>query len=156
MKINLIIISLIISFIGFTNSSFGQNCHEFHKSKNCRVQDTKGFKLSSLSRSHNVSVGKTITYEVVMYGQKEMIVQCCTEGEYYPLRFKLISSINGDILYDNKNDNYINSISLSLDRTELIKIEITIVSDDKNKSVLEGTKACIGLAIYNEVAKIRQ
>ncbi|MBI9053974.1 MAG: hypothetical protein JEY96_09170 [Bacteroidales bacterium] len=156
MKINLIVISLIISLLGFTHSSFGQNCHEFHKSKNCKVEDTDGFKLSSLSRSHNLLVGKTITYEVVMYGQKEMIVQCCTEDEYYPLRFKLISSINGDVIYDNKYDNYINSINLSLDRTELISIEITLVSTDKNKSIYEGTKACIGLAIYTEVAKVRQ
>jgi len=155
MKIYRLLVITVISFIGFTLPSYGQKCHEFHKSKNCLVDDIDGFKMSSLSRSYYLSVGKTITYEVVLYGQKEIIIQCCTEDEYYPLRFKLKSSINGDLIYDNKYDNYINSISLALDRTELISIEISIVSTDENISVLQGTKACVGMAIYQENTKVR-
>lgn len=155
MKINHLIISLIFIFVGLSNS-FGQRCYEFHKSKSCTVENVEGLKLSSLSRSHYLEVGKTVTYEVVLYGQKEVIIQCCTEEKYYPLRFKLKSSVNGDLIYDNKNDNYINTISLSLDRTELISIEISIVSTNENISVLKGTKACVGMAIYMEKSEVRQ
>ena len=156
MKISKLFFSLILFTFAFANTSYSQKCHEFHKSSNCKVSGVAGFKLSSLSRSHYLEVGKTLTYEVVLYGQKEIIIQCCTEEKYYPLRFKLKSSINGDVIYDNKYDNYINTISLSLDRTELISIEITIVSTEENVSVLEGTKACVGMAIYTENEKVRQ
>lgn len=156
MKIQYFIISLLFTITGFINSSYGQNCNEFYKSKSCRVEDADEFKLSSLSRSHYLEVGKTITYEVVLYGQKEVIIQFCTEEGYYPLRFKLKSSITGEVIYDNKYDNYANTISLSLDRTELISIEISIVSNEENISVLKGTKACVGMAIYMEKTKVRQ
>ncbi len=155
MKIRLLFISIIVTCIGLTQS-YGQKCNEFHKSKNCKVEDIDDFKLSSLSRSHYLQVGKTVTYEVVLYGKKEIIIQCCTEDRYYPLRFRLISSVNGDIIYDNKYDKYINSISLALDRTELVSIEISFVSTDEIKNILQGTKACIGLAIYMEKTTVRQ
>ena len=156
MKINILIISLIITLTGLANSSYAQRCQEFHKSKYCQVEDSQGFKLSSLSRSNSLTIGQTIKYEVVLYGGKELIIKCCTQDAYYPIRFKLKSSINGDVIYDNKYDKYINSISLSLDRTELISIEVTLVSTPENKSVYVGKKACVGLAIYTEVAKIRK
>ncbi len=155
MKIHHLLIVAIIIIAGFTNPAHGQKCHEFHKSKNCRMDDIEGFKLSSLSRSHYLGVGKTVIYEVVLYGQKEIIIQCCTEEKYYPLRFKLKSSVNGEVIFDNKYDNYINMISLALDHTELITIEITIVSNDENVSVMQGTKACVGLAIYMEKTQVR-
>lgn len=153
MKINKYIISLLVVFGGFMSSIYGQKCSEFHKSSSCVTPETEEFKLSSLSRSHYLEVGKTITYEVVLYGQKEMIIQCCTEEKYYPLQFKLRSALNGDVIYDNKYDNYIRSIQLTLDQTELISIELTI--DTKEES-LQGTKACIGMAIYMEKTELRE
>lgn len=149
------IISLLLSITGFINSAYSQNCNDYHKS-NCRVENAAGFKLSSLSRSHYLEVGKTITYEVVLYGHKEIIMKFCTEEGYYPIRFKLKSSVTGEIIYDNKYDHYNNTISLSLDRTELISIEISIVSNKENINVLKGTKACVGMAIYMEDTKVRQ
>lgn len=157
MKIHHLVISLIIiTLIGLTQSLYGQKCHEFHKSKKCNAVNVDNFKLSSLSRSHYLEVGKTITYELVIYGNKEIIIQCCTEDEYYPLRFKLKSSINGDLLYDNKYDNYTNTIRLELDQTELISIEITTVLNDGNISVLKDTKTCVGIAIYMEKPTVGQ
>ena len=135
------------------SSIYAQKCHEFHKSNNCATLEQEGFKLSSLSRSHYLEVGKTITYEVVLYGGKDIIIRCCTEEKYYPVRFKLKSAINGDVIYDNKYDDYINSIELTLDRTELISIEITL---DTKESVLQGTKTCIGMAIYMEKTELRE
>lgn len=156
MKINKLLFSVLIVMLAFASRTYSQNCRDFHKSKQCNVDNIEGFKLSSLSRSNYLLVGKTVTYEVVLYGNKEIIISCCTEEKYYPLRFKLKSSITGEVIYDNKYDKYLNTISLSLDRTELISIELTIVSTPQNVSVLEGTKACVGLAIYMEKEKVRQ
>lgn len=156
MRINKLLFSIIIAILAFVNTTAGQNCRDYHKTARCHVDNIEGYKLSSLSRSNYLLVGETVTYEVVLYGNKEIIISCCTEQKYYPLRFKLRSSVTGEVIYDNKYDKYINSISLSLDRTELISIELTIVSTPENVSVLEGTKACVGLAIYMEKEKIRQ
>lgn len=156
MKIDYFVISLLLLLGGLSHSSYGQKCHEYYKSRDCNAEDYNEYKISSLSRGHYLEVGKTVTYEVVLYGQKEIIIACCTEEKYYPLRFKLKSSISGEVIFDNKFNNYINTISLSLDRTELISIEISFVSTNENRSVLKGTKACIGLAIYMEKIKVRQ
>lgn len=156
MKTNILIISLIVIFLGLSTSAEGQRCNEFHKTKDCQLENIDGYKLSSLSRSNSLMVGKSIKYELVLYGGKEMIIKCCSCEDCYPVRFKLKSSVNGDLIYDNKYDKYINSISLSLDRTELISIEVSIVSTEENKNILEGTKACVGLAIYIEEKKVRQ
>lgn len=155
MRINKLLFSILIALLAFANTTAGQNCRDYHKTARCYVDDI-GYKLSSLSRSNYLLVGETVTYEVVLYGNKEIIISCCTEEKYYPLRFKLRSSVTGEVIYDNKYDKYINRISLSLDRTELISIELTIVSTPENVSVLKGTKACVGLAIYMEKEKVRQ
>lgn len=155
MKISTLFFSISIVILAFANTTYSQNCRDFHKSNQCHIENIEGFKLSSLSRSNYLEVGKTVTYEVVLYGNKEIIIGCCTEEKYYPIRFKLKSSVTGEVIYDNKYDKYIKSISLSLDRTELISIELTIVSTPENVSVLEGTKACVGLSIYMEKEDVR-
>ncbi|MBI9053973.1 MAG: hypothetical protein JEY96_09165 [Bacteroidales bacterium] len=144
MKITGLIITLIIIFSG---SLKAQNCSEFHKTGDCQTQYKDRYKLSSLSKSYYLEVGKTVTYEVILYGEYEIIIQCCTEEDYNPVRFKIRSSENGNIIYDNKYNNYINNLNLLLDHTELMSIEISV---ETKKKKLKGDKVCIGMAIYFE------
>ena len=92
MKVPSLIILIIISSLGMINNSHGQVCSSFLKSENCKPEYSDGYRLSSLSQRHYLEVGKTVTFEVVLFGGNEIIIKCCTEDDFYPVRFKLKSS----------------------------------------------------------------
>ena len=123
-----------------------QTCSDFHRNGDCQTQYTNRYMLSSLSKSFYLDVTKTLTYEVVLYGEYEIIVQCCTNEDYF-IRFQIISSDNGNTIYDNKYNNYLNNLNLLLDHTELMSIKINV---EPKKKRTNKSKVCIGMAIYNE------
>lgn len=147
MKRFIILIS-IFTFISITAEyAFSQECSNYYEQGDCQTPYTERYRLSSLSKSYNLEVGKTVTYEVVLYGEYEIIVQCCTDIDKYNVRFKITSSENGKEIYDNKFNNYLNNLNLLLDHTELMSIEVSV--EPKKKKYSNG-KVCIGMAIYNE------
>jgi hypothetical protein len=148
MKIFGLLIVLMLNPIGFLNNIYCQDCSDFYKSKNCRAENSEGFKLSSLSRKYFLKVGTSVTYEVVFYGGNEIIIKCCTEDDFYPVRFKIKSSENGKVIYDNKYNNYIDNLNLLLDHTEPMAVEISIEPKNKNVKKTKDGRVCIGMAIY--------
>ena len=156
---NIKIISLFVFFAikmtAFSNLVSGQECVNFLKTENCQIENLIEFKLSSLSRKHSLKANSTVTYEVVLYGGNEIIIKCCTEDDFYPVRFKLKSSENGKIIYDNKFNKYIDNLNLLLDHTELIAIEISIDPNNKKLKKNKDKSVCVGMAIYTENIIIR-
>lgn len=150
MKIISLVIVTILNIIGFTSTTFSQECSDFYKTQNCKIENSERFKLCSLSRKYYLEVGKTVAYEVVFYGGIEIIIQCCTENDFYPIRFKIRSSENGNIIYDNKDNKYIDNLNLLLDHTELMKIEISVEPKSKKHKKLHQEKVCTGMAVYME------
>jgi len=144
--VKFIIITLIIHFFS-SGLIVAQECSNFHRQGDCQTPYKERYRLSSLSKSYYLEVGKTVTYEVVLYGEYEIIIQCCTDEEYTPIRFKIKSSEKGNIIYDNKYNNYINNLNLLLDHTELMSIEISV---ETKKKKLKNDNVCIGMAIYFE------
>jgi len=142
------IISFLFVFLmhsnGFSGTQRTQMCMDFGKNENCIPEHSEGFIRTSLSRSYNLEYGKTARYEVVLYGGKEIIIQCCSEDHSYPIRFKLIKTESGKVIYDNKYNDYIDNLNLMLDYTELLAIEIN--AEPKRK--LKDGRGCIGIAIY--------
>lgn len=136
------IISLL--FAAFTQA---QECTNYHREGDCQNPNSERYRLSSLSKSYYLEVGRKITYEVVLYGEYEIIVQCCTDMDKYDIRFKITSSDNGREIYDNKFNNYLNNLNLLLDHTELMSIEVSV---EPKKKKYEHEHVCIGMAIYNE------
>lgn len=147
MKITAFFIALVLFLIVLPESLIAQECTNFHKTGDCQTQYKDRYRLSSLSKSYYLQVGKTVKYEVVLYGEYEIIIQCCTDADKYDIRFKITSSENGNEIYDNKFNNYLNNLNLLLDHTELMSIEVSV--EPKKKRYAEG-KVCIGMAIYNE------
>lgn len=139
-----------MNLIAFSNILYGQNCIDFQKSKNCQAKNADGFRLTSSSQKYYLEIGKTVRFEVILFGENEIIIQCCTEDDFYPIRFKLISSENGKIIYDNKYNKYIDNLNLLLDHTEPMSIEISVEPKNKKRGNIPGQKVCIGMAIYME------
>ena len=86
---------------------------------------------------------------MVFYGGTEIIIQCCTEDDYYPVHFKIRSVDRGNVIYDNKYNHYLDNLNLQLDYTELMAIELS-VEPQKRKAQKFHKKVSIGLAIYIE------
>lgn len=147
--ISLLLVFVLIS-IGSSSEIYSQDCIDFYRTKNCKAENSEGFKLCSLSRKYFLKVGTTVTYEVVFYGGDEIIIQCCTEDDFYPVRFKIKSSENGKIIYDNKYNNYLDNLNLLLDHTELMSVEISLEPKSKKNNNLKDGRVCIGMAIYME------
>lgn len=151
MSIQIMIILYAFFLIGnYTIQSNPEYC-DFYNHVNCKPEEIEGYIMSSLSKAHKISIEDTIIYEVVFYGGNEIIIQCCTEDDFYPVHFKLRSSERGNVIYDNQYNNYLDHINLQLDYTELLSVEIS-VEPQKRKARKTDKKINIGLAIYIEDA----
>lgn len=151
----MIIQNIILTFAfigyGFFNPTLAQEYCSFYNSINCKPENIEGYQISSLSKGHKIGVGESITYEVVLYGGNEIIIQCCTEDDFYPVHFKIRSIDRGNVIYDNKYNHYLSNLNLQLDYTELMAIEIS-VEPRKKRAQKSDEKVKVGLAIYIENA----
>lgn len=151
MSIFQIIILFTFLFAGNVEQLSNPEYCSFYRHKNCAPENVAGYQLSSLSKAHRINVKDTLTYELVFYGGNEIIVHCCTESDYYPVRFKIRSADRGNVIYDNKYNDYLDHINLQLDFTELMSVEITL-EPEKRKSRKSTKKVSVGMAIYIEDA----
>jgi len=133
---------------GINNDQPVQACMDFLKNVNCKPEHSEGFKKTGLSRTYNLEIGKSVRYEVVLFGGEEFIIQCCTEDDFYPVRFKLIRPESGKVIYDNKYNDYIDNLNLQLDYTELLAVEISVEPKKFKIRKSKDGRACIGMAIY--------
>jgi hypothetical protein len=144
------ILSIFLSVGSVKTLSNPEYC-SFYKHMNCKPENIEGYQLSSSSKAHKIHIGDTLTYELVFYGGNEIIVQCCTENDFYPVHFKIRSVDRGNVIYDNKYNDYLDHINLQLDFTELMSVEITL-EPEKRKSRKSVKKVSVGMAIYIEDA----
>ncbi len=133
---------LSISLFGF-----GQFCADFHKTGDCRKDLLPNFRYYSQSRSDLVKVGFTVKYDVVFYGEREYMVSFCTMKHYYPVHFKLIDGMTEEVFYDNKKDEYLESIGFAVEKTRRILIEIEILAHQASDVEIEEQYPCIGMFI---------
>ena len=52
---------------------------------------------------------------VVFYGQKDYILSFCTHRKLYPVHFVLIDQQTQEVLYDNQEDEFLESLGLGFD-----------------------------------------
>jgi hypothetical protein len=141
-KIQGILLAFIVSF-----HVYGQPCKDFHKSKDCYVYVPldRDFKEYNQARSESVEIGKTNIYKVVLYGKKDFIVGICAESTYYrQVHFRIIDSQTQKVLYDNKDYDYIESFGFTIEKTQPLDLEVTVLSNDK---AAQNNKICVGIQI---------
>ena len=124
-KINFILISLLISFI-----AQGQRCDGFHKTGDCKIYRMDGFDNYGQSRSALLEIRKQVTFKAVFYGQRDYKVVLCTDYCYYPIHYVISNAATGEILYDNKEDDYIESVGFTIDKTQNLLFDINILAED--------------------------
>ena len=141
---SLLLLSLLILL---PSTSFAQDCVGYHELGDCNMDRQRGFKIYSQSKSVTLSPKDTIDLNIVFYGQKDYIFSFCTHARLYPVHFQLIDPETGDVLYDNENDRFIESLGIGFDATKSLTIRMNVMSRRASEQEIEDYLGCLGLLI---------
>jgi len=124
-----------------------QSCKDFHKRRDCVSTEGKGFNLYGQSRSKVIELGSSTAYQVVLYGRKDYIFSFCTERNLYPLHYKITDVETEKVLFDNIEDDYIESIGFTVDETITVNIEMSVLAKGFEPGSFTENRGCLGLLI---------
>jgi len=137
----------VITILALSAYGFGQNCTDFHLTGDCKKDFIPFYKMYSQSRSDMLGVGYTVKYNLIFYGEKEYMVSFCTEKDYYPVHFTLSDPVSEEVFYDNKDDEYVESIGFGVEKTRMMLIEVEILGYKASDKQIEDTYSCVGMLI---------
>jgi len=123
----------------------GQSCSTCFKEGDCRMDLHKGYNTFSQSKGYQISTRDTIEVSVVFYGQKDYIFTFCTEKNLYPVHFMIYDTETGILIYDNKDDRYIESLGVGLDVTKNLTFKITTLASIHELSAKTDQSGCLGV-----------
>jgi hypothetical protein len=131
-----------------------QNCDTHHLDGDCQYDLQKGYKVYSQSHSAQISALDTVEMNVVFYGQKDYVLSFCTHKNLYPVHFVLIDQQTDQVLYDNEDDKYIESLGLGFDVAKPITIRVDVVARKSTEEEIKEKIGCVGLLIqYKNYAR---
>ena len=142
---NILLLALAISL--FPLSSFAQDCVDYHEVGDCMLDRQKGFKTYSQSKSVRISPLDTVELNIVFYGQKDYILSFCTHKKLYPVHFVLMDTETRQVLYDNAEDKFIESLGLGFDITRSLVLKIAVLSRGSSEEEIKDVIGCVGLLI---------
>lgn len=126
---------------------FSQDCDNHHTEGDCRFDIQRGYKIYSQSKSVSMSPLDTIEMYMVFYGQKDYMLSFCTHRKMYPIHFVLIDQQTNQVLYDNEEDKFLESIGVGFDVTKSLLIKIDVLARESTEEEIEGNIGCLGLLI---------
>ncbi len=124
-----------------------QNCETHHTEGDCRYDIQKGYKIYSQSHSVSLNPLDTVVLNAVFYGQKDYILSFCTHRKMYPVHFILIDQQTGQVLYDNEEDKYLESLGLGFDVTKSLIIKVDVLARESTEEEIKENIGCLGLLI---------
>lgn len=142
-KIQVLLLALVLAIL----PSRAQDCVNYHELGDCMLDRQKGFKVYSQSKSVSLSPLDTIELNIVFYGQKDYILSFCTHHKMYPIHFQLIDPESSQILYDNVNDRYIESLGVGFDVTKSMTIKMDVLAREADEDEIKNYAGCLGLLI---------
>ena len=138
---------LALLFLILPGQLFSQNCGEHHLDGDCRYDIQKGYKMYSQSHSSKISPLDSLELNVVFYGQKDYILSFCTHKKLYPIHFVLIDQQTQQVLYDNEEDKYLESLGLGFDVSKSLIIKVDVIARRSTDKEIEEKIGCLGLLI---------
>jgi hypothetical protein len=152
-KFLLVIISLIL-ISGITDLSAQEaDCRKFHLYGPCTQFAGPGFKFDGQSRSNIIGVGDRLMYNVVFYGERQYKIFFCTSDEFNPVHFKLIDPVSRELLYDNQDEDYTTELTLNIENTQRIMIELSVLAKDASNEFKMNYFGCIGMLVQYKKEK---
>ena len=131
-----------------------QDCGNHHTEGDCRYDIQRDHKLYSQSKSISLSPLDTVELNMVFYGQKDYILSFCTHKKMYPIHFVLIDQQTHQVLYDNEEDKYLESLGLGFDVTKSIIVKVDVLARQSSEEEIKENIGCLGLLIqYKNYSK---
>ncbi len=141
-------IYFLFVIILFSATAQGQRCDDYHKTGDCKIYRTDGFEGYGQSRSALLEIKKEATFKAVFYGQRDYKVVLCTDYGYYPVHFVISNADTKEILYDNKEDDFVESVGFTIDKTQNLVFEILVMAEDIKAKDAFDIRVCVGVNIY--------
>ena len=138
---------LAILFLILPGHLLAQNCETHHLEGDCSSDLQKGYKMYSQSHSASISPLDTIEFNVVFYGQKDYVLSFCTHSKLYPIHFVLIDQQTQQVLYDNQEDDYLESLGLGFDVAKPMTIRVDVLARKSSEQEIKDKIGCLGLLI---------
>lgn len=142
---NIQILSLLVLFVPGT--LMAQDCDNHHIEGDCRFDLQKGYNSYSQSHSTPMSPKDTVEMNVIFYGQKDYILSFCTHRKLYPVHFTLIDQQTKEVLYDNAEDDFLESLGLGFDVTKSLIIKVNVLARKSTDEEIEENVGCLGFLI---------
>jgi len=148
-------VAISIVFLINTTAS-AQLCSNFHKTTGCASKASgQGFQPYGQSKSGMLEINKPFEYKLVLYGNRDHVFVLCTEAGYYPIHYRIINAQTKEVIYDNEEDDYIESVGFTNDYTQTVILEITILAKKVDPEDAYDARACVGINIlWRKVPKI--
>jgi hypothetical protein len=124
-----------------------QDCDNHHLEGDCRFDLQKGYNSYSQSHSASISPKDSLEMNVIFYGQKDYILSFCTHRKLYPIHFVLIDQQTKEVLYDNKEDDFLESLGLGFDVTKSLIIKVKVLARRSTDEEIEEKVGCLGFLI---------
>ena len=140
------IIIFLITFSGLTLK--GQNCNKFHLYGSCMQYPGPYYKMDAQSRSNIIGVGDKMVYNVVFYGERNYKLIFCASELFNPVHFILTDSETRELIYDNMDNEYTETIELAIEKTRRIMIEISVLAQNADVVIAEDYFGCSGFLAY--------
>jgi hypothetical protein len=138
---------LVILCLIFPVQLMSQDCDMHHIEGDCRFDLQRGYKSYSQSHSTRISPKDTVEMNVIFYGQKDYILSFCTHRKLYPVHFVLIDQQTKEVLYDNQEDEFLESLGLGFDVTKSLTIKVNVLARLSTDEELEQNVGCLGFLI---------
>jgi hypothetical protein len=138
---------LLILFLILPGHLIAQNCETHHLDGDCHSDLQRGYKMYSQSHSSPISPLDTVEMNVVFYGQKDYILSFCTHNKLYPIHFVLIDQQTEEVLYDNEDDDYLESLGLGFDVAKPLTIKVDVLARKSTEEEITDKIGCLGLLI---------
>ena len=121
-----------------------QDCDMHHLEGDCRFDIQRGYKSYSQSHSSSISPQDSVEMNVIFYGQKDYILSFCTHRNLYPIHFILIDQQTKEVLYDNMEDDFLESLGLGFDVTRSLIIKVNVLARKSTDEQISEMVGCIG------------
>ena len=80
----------------------------------------------------------------------------CSPEKFYPVHYVLKNRDTGEVLFDNKDDEYVESISMSiLEESIPVHAEVTLLAEGTVFKDMRKDRTCLGICImYRRIPKL--
>jgi hypothetical protein len=129
------------------------DCRKFHLYADCNQFAGSKFKFDGQSRSNIIGVGDQLIYSVILNGDMQYKIYFCTSEYFRPIHIKLLNGESGELMFDNEGADYIDNVTLNIDKTQRIKIFVEILASNMSEEEKLEYFGCIGMTIKSKKVK---